>query len=228
MSVVTDILKRYDISDDKCKKFEAFGEILKLTNKSFNLTRITDDESMAMLHFVDSISPALLGLIPGGAKVIDVGTGGGFPAVPLAIFTDAEITAVEASEKKLGFVKKVSDELGLNIQCICARAEELGHTDKRESFDICVSRAVANMSMLLELLSPFAKVGGKLLCYKGQNCLEEIELSKYAPKKLMLSEPKIHPAGVEGVDHVIVEYSKTAVLSKTYPRRFAKIKSDPL
>ena len=229
MSTVTDILTASGISSDKCKKFEEFANMLKTANKSFNLTRITDDESMARLHFLDSISPVVLGLIPENAKIIDVGTGGGFPSIPLAILLDnAEITAVEASEKKLGFVKSVSDTLGLGIECVCARAEELAHTSYSESYDICVSRAVASMSMLLELLSPFAKVGGRLLCYKGQNCAEELELSKDAPAKLSLSKPKIYPAGIEGVDHVIAEYEKLSKLAKTYPRRFAKIKSDPL
>ncbi len=229
MNIITEVLLKDGVSPAKCEKFEAFARLLKETNKSFNLTRITDDESMAKLHFSDSIAPAVLGLIPEGAKIIDVGTGGGFPSVPLAIFCDnIKMTAVEASEKKLSFVKRASDELGLNIDCICARAEELAFTKKRESFDICVSRAVASMSMLLELISPFAKVGGKLLCYKGQNCAEEIEFAKNAQQKLKLTEPKIYSAGLQELDHVIAVYEKKAPLPGAYPRRFAKIKSDPL
>ena len=229
MSIIADMLIKEGVSYDQCKQFESFAAMLKQTNARFNLTRITDDVSMAKLHFLDSIVPAKKGLLHARQRVVDIGTGGGFPAIPLAIFLKGlSITAIEASEKKAAFVQRVSDELGLSVTCICARAEEVAHSDFRESFDVCVSRAVAPLSVLLELSAGFVRPGGRLLCYKGKGFTGEMELARSAQRPLGLSDAWICPSDIQDVEHVIVVYEKLLPLSKEYPRRFSRIQASPL
>ncbi len=228
MSIIAEIIKNNGYSDKIAKKFEIFADMLKDANKSFNLTRITTDEDMATLHFIDSLAPVKLGLLNKEHSIIDIGTGGGFPAVPLAIVLETHITAVEASGKKAEFVKRVSEKLGLDIEVITARAEELGRKDGREIYDVCVSRAVAPLNVLLELTSPFVKTGGRVICYKGRNCAEEVEIATNAAEKLNLAGPEILNAGAGDTEHVLAVYKKTKPLLAAYPRRFNRIKAAPL
>ena len=228
MSELKKILLEHNIPEDKAELFQQYADMIVETNKSFNLTRILSEEDMAIKHFIDSIAAAEY--IPEGAKVIDVGTGAGFPIVPLAIMRrDIRATAVESSEKKLGFVKSVSDALGLGIECICARAEELAQQENyREQFDHCVSRAVAALPMLLELGLPFVKLGGSMLAYKGALVGEEAAAAENAAKILGADPVILHNAEIDGTSHCIAEYKKVKHTHHKYPRRYAQIKSKPL
>ncbi len=229
MSIITSVLEGCGVDAGKCVSFERFAQMLREANAQFNLTRITDDEGMARAHFADSLAPSLLGLLAENASVIDVGTGAGFPSIPLAIARpDLKITAVEASEKKTGFVRKVSDELGLDITCICGRAEELSRTELRESFDICVSRAVAPLGILLELCAPFVRVGGSVLAYKGENAQSELDSARRAVRALHLGGVRVIPSGTEGFAHSIIAFEKLSACPGEYPRRFSRIKAAPL
>jgi len=228
MSIIADILLKNNVPEDKVEKFLRYAEMITETNKSFNLTRILSEEDMAIKHFLDSIAGSEF--IPEGAKVIDVGTGPGFPIVPLAIMRD-DITAVavESSEKKLGFVQRVADELHLNLTCICTRAEELAAMSAhREQYDRCVSRAVAALPMLLELGLPFVKQGGSMLAYKGALAEEEAAAAKTAAATLGATPAVFHNANIADTSHCIVEYKKIKSTPKKYPRRFAQIKAKPL
>lgn len=228
MNELKNILLTHGISEEKTAMFVKYAEMLVETNRQFNLTRILSEEDMAKKHFIDSLAASEY--IPEGARVIDIGTGAGFPIVPLAIMRgDIHATAVEASEKKLGFVKRVSEALGLNITCICARAEELTQASAhRERFDICVSRAVAALPMLLELGLPFVAVGGKMLAYKGALAEEEAAAAQNAAKLLGAAPAILHSAELDGTAHCIAEYRKEKKTPAKYPRRFALIKSKPL
>lgn len=226
--MIGEILKNNGIPAEKVEKFLRYAQMITETNRSFNLTRILSDEDMAVKHFLDSLAAAEY--LPPQAKVIDIGTGAGFPIVPLAIFReDLVATAVESSEKKLGFVQRVSDELGLNLTCLCVRAEELAALNAhREQYDCCVSRAVAALPVLLELGLPFVKVGGKMLAYKGALAGEEVAAAKNAAAQLGAAPAVLHSAEIAGTSHCIVEYAKTKSTPQKYPRRYAQIKAKPL
>ena len=228
MSIIADILLENGIPAEKIPLFERYAEMICETNKSFNLTRILSEEDMAVKHFLDSVAAAEF--IPAGAKVIDVGTGAGFPIVPLAILReDLVCTAVESSEKKMGFVQRVADELKLNLTCICTRAEELAALNAhREQYDRCVSRAVAALPVLLELGLPFVKQGGSMLAYKGALAAEEVAAAKNAAVTLGAAPALLQNANIAGTSHCIVEYKKAKPTPKKYPRRFAQIKAKPL
>lgn len=226
--MIAEILSNGGIPAEKTALFERYAEMIRETNQSFNLTRILSEEDMAVKHFLDSVAAAEW--IPQNARVIDIGTGAGFPIVPLAILRgDIRATAVESSEKKLGFVQRVADELGLNLTCICARAEELATLHAhRESYDCCVSRAVAALPMLLELGLPFVKQGGALLAYKGAQAAEEVRSAKNAAQILGAAPAELHHAHIAGTDHCIVEYRKIKPTPEKYPRRYAQIKAKTL
>ena len=132
---------------------------------SFNLTAIVEEDSAAWLHFYDSIFCA--SLIPQGAKVLDVGTGAGFPGIPLKIVRpDIQLTLMDSAGKKVDFVQSAAERLKIEAGVLCARAEEAAAGPMRESFDVCVSRAVASLPVLSELCLPYVRVGGVFLAYK--------------------------------------------------------------
>lgn len=175
----------YDLSDKQIKQFEDYRELLILWNKKINLTAITDNDQIVLKHFVDSLT--ISKFIESNSKVIDVGTGAGFPGIPLKIYNDTlRITLMDALNKRVGFLNEVIDNLKLdNVCAIHSRAEDLARDKKqRENYDYAVSRAVSNLSTLAEYLLPFVRVGGECICMKGPNVDEEIEISKNAIKVL--------------------------------------------
>ena len=150
-------------------------------NEKINLTAIKDEKEFVVKHFIDSLTIA--NLVSDNAKVIDIGTGAGFPGIPLKIVKDSiEITLVDSVNKKVMVLQDVINKLGLkNIDAIHTRAEDIAHkTEYRDCFDIATSRAVSNLTTLVEYLLPFVKVGGKVLCMKGPNCDVEIQDAKKA------------------------------------------------
>ncbi len=226
------ILSGYGVQGDRLDKMEKFSSILLETNKTFNLTRITSSAEMAYKHFLDSIVPDRLGLLPEGARVMDVGTGAGFPGIPLAILRpDLKITMMDAQQKKVKFIQMIVDELGINAVALQARAEELSRADGyRSSFDVVVSRAVAGLNLLIEICSGFCAMGGKFLAYKGAVAAQEAEAAEHAAEVMGLQLLGAHDAALPGQAHVILEYVKVGELPENtkYPRPFSKIKASPL
>lgn len=166
------------------KQTEQFFEYMNLLiewNEKMNLTAITDPEEIILKHFIDSIT--ILKNIENDAKIVDVGTGAGFPGIPLSIMRpDLKITLVDSLNKRLIFLQEVVNKLELkNVEIIHARAEEFGQNKKyRENFDIATSRAVANLATLSEYLIPLVKVGGKVVAMKASELQEEVENAKKA------------------------------------------------
>ncbi len=210
-------------------KFKTFYNMLIETNKQFNLTRITDEREVYLKHFFDCIFADKK--FSQGATVIDVGTGAGFPAIPLAICRpDLKITAIDALNKRINFVNSVKEALNLqNLTAIHARSEEIAQKH-RETFDIATSRAVAELNSLLELLAPLVKVGGKIICYKGPRAQEEIEHAKNAEKELGLKLSKVteYSFGDEQISHFLLVYEKIAPTPARFPRSANKAIKQPI
>lgn len=165
------------ISNQQTEQFAAYSQMLKEWNEKINLTAIVDDDGIAQKHFLDSILPLYYTEIPKGAKVADVGTGAGFPGLPVKIMRpDLSVTLMDALNKRINFLQAVVDCAGIkDAFCVHGRAEELGkNKEYREKYDAVVSRAVANMRVLSEYCLPFVKVGGKFLALKADDIDEEL------------------------------------------------------
>ncbi len=211
------------------ERFRCYFELLEERNKVMNLTAISGEEDCAKLHFLDS-SAALLAADMSGKSVIDVGTGAGFPGLPLKIMEPGiELTLLDSLDKRIRFLSEVCDKAGIEgVDFIHGRAEEPG--EKRESFDFAVSRAVARLSMLCEFCLPYVKVGGSFLALKGPAVSEELEEAKKAISLLGGKVEQVFKYSVPGTElrHNIVIIRKISPTPKKYPRRFALIKKSPL
>lgn len=230
-ALLLDIFKKQGIIADPVR-FERYCDMLIETNKVMNLTAITEPDEVAVRHFADCI--ALLGAADfSGKRVIDVGCGAGFPGLPIRLAEDSvSLTLLDALQKRIGFLEDVCDELGLDdVTCIHGRAEEEAQKKElRESFDIAVSRAVADLSMLCELTLPFVKLGGVFLAMKAHDCEEELAAAENAMKTLggHLRGRYDYPLYDTGITHTVLIIEKVSETPSKYPRRFAKIKSQPL
>lgn len=176
-----------DLSDKQLEQFQIFYDYMIEMNQVMNLTSITEEDEVILKHFYDSMSVVKYYDFESGEHVIDVGTGAGFPGIPLAILLPKiQFTLMDSLNKRITFLKNVVEKCGLkNVECIHSRAEELAKDEEyREKYDICVSRAVANLSVLLEYCIPFIKKGGKFISYKSISSEEELTDSKNAQNKL--------------------------------------------
>ena len=174
-----------ELKEEQLEKFYLYMNILLEWNEKINLTAITNEEEIILKHFVDSLT--INKYIEEGKSIIDVGTGAGFPGIPIKILReDLKVTLLDSLNKRINFLNEVIEKLDLkNIKCIHGRAEEFGkNKNYREKYDFATSRAVANMSTLSEYLIPFVKVGGKVLAMKGDKAEEELEEAKKAIKLL--------------------------------------------
>ncbi|MBE7018049.1 MAG: 16S rRNA (guanine(527)-N(7))-methyltransferase RsmG [Ruminococcaceae bacterium] len=209
--------------------FRCYYELLEQRNKVMNLTAISGEEDCARLHFLDS-SAALLAAELEGKRVIDVGTGAGFPGLPLKIMEPSiSLTLLDSLDKRIKFLAEVCSEAGITgVDFIHGRAEEPGML--RESFDFAVSRAVARLSMLCEFCLPYVKVGGSFLALKGPAAGEEIAEAKKAISLLGGKLEKVYEYSVPGTElkHNIVIIRKVSPTPHKYPRRFALMKKNPL
>lgn len=217
------------LTDAQLDTFCAFGSALVEKNQVMNLTAITEPEQVARLHFLDCI--ALLGAANFyGKSVIDVGCGAGFPGVPLKIAEPSiDLTLLDSLKKRMDWLESTLPELGIEAQCVAARAEEyaLAH---REQYDIAVSRAVARLTMLAELCLPLVRVGGHFIAMKSADSDEELSQATRAIATLGGKVTRIWDYPVPGTDavHRAVVITKVKATPKPYPRRFAKIKQQPL
>ena len=215
------------LDDGRLDRLCRFGDALLEQNRVMNLTAITDPEAVARLHFADSL--ALLRWEDlRGKTVLDVGCGAGFPGVPLAIAEPTlHVTLLDSLQKRVNWLKTILPELGVDATCVAARAEEYV-AEHREAYDVATSRAVARLNILSELCLPYVKVGGKFLALKGAMAQAEADEAKTAIEALggRLSEIREYPVGE--ATHRIVVVEKVRPTPKAYPRKFAKIKQQPL
>lgn len=220
-------------NNDKAAKYEKYMYNILEFNKSINLTTITDRDEFILKHYVDSITCANSDEFLEANSIIDVGTGGGFPGVPLAIaFPEKKFTLIDSLNKRVKIINDLCSKLGIkNVKAIHGRAEELGRQNNlRESFDLCISRAVANMSTLSEYCLPFVKIGGTFIAYKGPNCREEIENAELAMEKLGGEVYGVFYNELEGFefDHVLVYIDKINSTPKKFPRKAGTPAKEPL
>ena len=215
------------LEEQKLDTLCAFGAAVVEQNKVMNLTAITQPEQVAKLHLLDSLSLLTLADLAGKA-VIDVGCGAGFPGVPVKIACpEMKLTLLDSLGKRMQWLETVLPTLGVAAECVTARAEEAVAT-RRERYDIATSRAVARLNILLELTAPYVKVGGKVLAMKGTAAEEELSEAKNAIKKLGLQVEKVAQFPMDGTAHTVIVLKKVAPTPAQYPRRFAKIKQNPL
>lgn len=212
-----------DLATEDKGKMAQFSAIILEVNRTLNLTRLVEPKDMAVKHFLDSLSILRLELPP-KLNCLDLGTGPGFPGVPLAIVQKQwSFYLVDSLRKRIHFLQDAVGDLDLNnVQCVHARAEIMGRSEKhRESYSLVVSRAVAPLPILLELCSPFVKIGGKFIAYKGAEGFQELNESKKACEELNLRLEQIFPFHLPfrmGERNLLV-FEKTESTPERYPRR---------
>ena len=213
--------------DGAAARLAEYGRLLLEQNQVMNLTAITDPVKVAQLHMLDCA--ALLGCADFQDKtLIDVGTGAGFPGLPLKILEPSiSLTLLDSLGKRVAWLEEILPELGISAHCVTARAEE-AVASCRESFDVASSRAVARLNILLELLAPYVKVGGYVAALKGAAAQEELDECKNAIKLLGLRTESVTHFDVDGADHAVILLKKIAPTPARFPRRYAKIKQSPL
>ena len=224
-----EILKNYGISEDKVNKFEKFKNLLQEWNGKLNLTSILEDKEIEIKHFLDSIKGEKYFFK--NASVVEVGSGGGFPSIPLMIIReDLNFTLIESTGKKCEFLKFVINELSLNGKVYNMRAEDAGKNENfREKFDIVTARAVARLNTLSEYCIPLIKKGGLFIAYKGEDNGEDIEAQNAI--KILGAEHKekvnylLYNGENERTIHVIEKIQNTP---PKYPRGNGKERSKPL
>ena len=219
------------INDDSAQKLYDLSDILIQTNKTFNLTAITDEKEIILKHFVDCAS--VCDYIPPSAKLIDVGCGAGFPSLPIAILRpDVSVTPLDSTGKKVDFINLTAKKLKLtNINAICARAEEFASAH-REQFDVCTSRAVARLNILDELCAPLIKKGGLFIAMKSSKGEEEYAEARVGLEKLgcVLQEnvKKSFAYNKTAIERDIYVFQKAAATPAQFPRKYAQILKKPL
>lgn len=222
-----------EATDTQLIQFERYHALLLDWNTRMDLTAVLEEDEMIDRHYVDSVTPLTGDFIPQGAKVIDVGTGAGFPGVPLAILRpDIEVTLLDALGKRCTFLEAVVKALSLSCRVIHSRAEDAGR-DKtlRERFDVVLSRAVAPLPVLLEYTLPLSRVGGAVVAFKGPGVREEWDQGRRAAHLLggRLSEPVlVSIPGREDWNHLIVSCGKEKPSPRIYPRKAGIPKKTPL
>lgn len=221
-----------NLSDEKCEMFIRYYNMLVEWNSKINLTAITDYKEVVIKHFIDSLSIVNIVDINGPNSLVDVGTGAGFPGIPLKIvFPSLEVILVDSLDKRVKFLNHVIRELGLkNIKAIHARAEEFGHTKYREKFDFCVTRAVSNLSVISEYCLPLVKIGGYFIPYKSREVKQEIEDYEIAIEELggVIDDVSIFELPDTDITRSLILIYKDVETDKKYPRRNGLPQKKPL
>ena len=224
------------LTERQTEQFLKYARLLTEWNRVMNLTAITDQEEVVRKHFVDSCIPLAFSAYSAsfeGGKLLDVGTGAGFPGIPLKILRpDLAVTLMDSLDKRIRFLGAVTEELGLSdMTLVHGRAEELGRKpDFREQFTTVVSRAVASLPVLLEYALPFTAPGGLFLAYKGADADEEIRKARKAAVLLGGSAAESKSFVLPGSDYgrSLIAYRKTRTTPNRYPRGGGAIRKKPL
>ncbi len=231
MKILESLFTKYNIplSDEQKSQFDKYFSMLVETNKVLNLTAITEEDDVAIKHFLDSVLP--FNFFPKSASIVDVGSGAGFPAIPLKIVrSDLKVCMVDSLNKRINFLDSIISELGLkNTIATHSRAEDYAK-NHREKFDVAVARAVASLNTLVEYLLPLVKVGGLAIIYKSSKLAEEIESAKKAISVLggkieTIKNFVIEEGAMERNILIIRKISKTP---PQYPRDKNKPKTSPI
>ena len=234
-----DILKKgiedfgLEANEKVLSDFQKYKELLVEWNQKMNLTGIEDEKEVFIKHFLDSISAVTKGYIQNGMSLIDVGTGAGFPGMPLRIcLPELKVTLLDSLNKRINFLQEVSSKLSIDdIEFIHGRAEDFGkNEDYREKHDIATARAVAGLPVLMEFCVPFIKVGGYFVCLKGPNANLELEESKKAMEVLGVEYiEKIDVKLPESdLNHNILIFKKVKNTPSKYPRKAGKVSKNPI
>ena len=231
--ILTDTLSAFDIvlTENQLAQLKQYYELLIEWNEKMNLTALTAPEDVSLKHFADSLLLLRYCDIEKEARVIDVGTGAGFPGMVIKIARpDIQLTLLDSLQKRLGFLDEVCKELGFDdIDLIHSRAEDGSRTELRDSFDIAVSRAVASLNTLCEYDMPYVKVGGSFIAMKGKDAQAETYEAKNAVKELCGEIKAVHSFELgEAGERCIIEIEKTAPTPDRYPRKSKAIKNKPL
>ena len=225
-------MKKFNIelTEEQINKFNIYCNMLIEWNSKMNLTAIKEPTEIAIKHFVDSCSVLNYVKIKKNAKVIDIGTGAGFPGIPLKILReDLDITLLDSLNKRLVFLNEVAKELNLELNTVHSRAEDLGRQENhREQYDIAISRAVAPLNILSEYSIPFVCKGGKFISMKGPNVQAEVDESKKAIKILGGKLNNVVQFNIGDNSRSIVIVDKVNPIPFTYPRHGSKISKKPL
>ena len=231
--ILTDTLSAFDIvlTENQLAQLKQYYELLIEWNEKMNLTALTAPEDVALKHFADSLLLLRYCDIEKEARVIDVGTGAGFPGMVIKIARpDIQLTLLDSLQKRLGFLDEVCNELGFDdVELIHSRAEDGSRTELRDSFDIAVSRAVASLNTLCEYDMPYVKVGGRFIAMKGKEAQEEMAAAENAIHTLGGELLQKHDFILgEAGERSIIEIKKIAATPDAYPRRSKHIKNKPL
>ncbi|SKA91464.1 16S rRNA m(7)G-527 methyltransferase [Clostridium sp. USBA 49] len=218
---------------EKYDKFMKYKDLIKEWNEKINLTAITEDEDIVKKHFIDSIKIFRFSLLNTAKRIIDIGTGAGFPGIPISIMLpEVEVVLLDSLNKRVNFLNEVIKELNLkNITALHGRAEDFAREKGyRENFDFAVSRAVANMAVLSELCIPYVKTNGYFIALKGPSVEEEINEGKKAIVTLGGVIEDIINVDIENTDlkHNLVIVKKIKETPKIYPRKAGTIQKKPI
>ena len=222
------------LSLEAAQKLFDFHLLLSEWNKRMDLTAVLEESEMVDRHYIDSLTPLTAdGLIPMGAAVIDVGSGAGFPGIPLAIARpDIQMTLLDAQQKRVRFLQEAAASLKLsNVNAVHGRAEDTAQlSEYRENFDLALARAVASLPALLELLLPFVRTGGRALCWKGPAVMEELSAGDAAARLLGGILEKPIPTSIPGRDwaHLLLPCMKIKKTLRQYPRKAGTPGRSPL
>ena len=218
---------------EQAEKFEVYHRMLVEANARFNLTRVPDDAAEAVdRNYLDCIAPLKAGLPEGVARAIDVGSGAGFPGIPLAIcLPEVRFVLLDSLGKRVEFLASVIDALGLNAEALHLRAEDGARRPQlRERFDLATARAVAPLNLLAEYLLPFVRVGGQMLCYKGPGLDAERAEAEFALQMLGGRFVRAEGVSIPGRDwnHCLAWIEKVSPTPEKYPRKSGKPEKSPL
>ena len=220
------------LTEQQLEQFDLYDRLLVEWNRKINLTAITDPQGVAVKHFADSLAFFNYMELPEGAKVIDIGTGAGFPGVVLKIVRpDIKLTLLDSLNKRFLFLQELLSQLGLEATCIAGRAEEYGQKmTERECYDLAVSRAVAQLNTLSEYCLPYVRLSGRFVAFKGGDCGEEVTRAAKAIQTLGGKLTQVHrfELPMNGGSRSLIEIEKVQPTPDKYPRNNGRIKAKPL
>lgn len=218
-----------NFDDEMYRKFDFYAELLVSWNEKINLTAITDAHGITEKHFLDSLAAFKDDIISQNSRIIDIGTGAGFPGIPMKIYRDdLEVTLLDSLNKRINFLSEVSEKLSLGLKCVHSRAEDgAKNAELREKFDIATARAVAPFPILCEYCLPYVKIGGKFIALKGPNEDAKDSFTAYRTLGAEISDIREYQLPC-GDKRQIIIYNKVKETPKKYPRNPSQISKKPL